>query len=337
MSPYLVEADGDETVALELYKWNAELSGACFEVLGHLEVLLRNAIDSQLRIYFEEVKVGIPWFLLKIAEGKVQTSIDSDISTARMRLQRSDQDTRHQIIASTYLGFWTGLLSSSHDQLWRRSIHKAFPGSSGVRADLASACNGLQLFRNRLAHPNSLLAADVPFQLRQALAVASWIDPAAETWMRGVERVTTVYSTRPVQRFDTVVVPARDAWLEYENHGVYICQQGRTFRPVQRFAFYEGRSIKSAIPLITGREDNVEWSLAEQAKLLASPVPSKVALGNLIADTLGASRAPGRYQVFWLTKPGDPRHRELSAEVPHLARGRGQPSRRGSDTSRCMH
>ena len=101
--------------------------------------------------------------LLKIAEGKVQTSIDLDIAKARARLQLSHQDTRHQIVASTYFGFWTGLLSGAHNELWRKCIHKAFPGSSGVRADLASACNSLQIFRNRLAHPNSLLAADVPF------------------------------------------------------------------------------------------------------------------------------------------------------------------------------
>ena len=62
LQPYLDEADGDETIGMELYKWNAELSGACFEVLGHLEVFLRNAIDTQLSSYFNETTAGIPWF-----------------------------------------------------------------------------------------------------------------------------------------------------------------------------------------------------------------------------------------------------------------------------------
>jgi hypothetical protein len=31
----------------------------------------------------------------------------------------------------------------------------------------------------------------------------------------------------------------------------------------------------------------------------------------------------GRYQVFLLTKPGDPKHRQLPAVLPHVGSGRG--------------
>ena len=81
----------------------------------------------------------------------------------------------------------------------------------------------------------------------------------------------------PIRKFDTVVVPAREAWEEYLAHGVYICQPNRTFRPIERIAFYESKSIKIDLPLVTGRIDNVEWNLAEQTKLLAS---WRVALGG---------------------------------------------------------
>ena len=286
-------------------------------------MLLRNAIDAQLTIHFKESQVGIPWFLLKIADGQVQTSINADIADARSRLQRNHQDTRHQIIASTYLKFWTGLLSNAHNQLWRASIRKAFPGSSGVRSDLAAACNSLHNFRNRLAHPNSLLAADVPFQLRQILNVAAWIDPDAAKWLKSIERVSSTYSRRPIRKFDTVVVPAREAWEEYLAHGVYICQPNRTFRPIERIAFYESKSIEIDLPLVTGRIDNVEWNLAEQTKLLASSSSASNKLGQLIASTLNITRPPGRYQVFWLSTLGDPRHRQLGTEIPHTPRGRG--------------
>ena len=138
-----------------------------------------------------------------------------------------------------------------------------------------------------------------------------------------MERVTSTYARRPIQKFDTVVVPAREAWPEYEAYGAYICQPGRTFRTVDRFAFYEGRSIKIDVPFVTGRADNVEWSVAEQTRLLASDSSATQKLGQLISDTLNLSRAPGRYQVFWLTKARDARHRKLTAEIPHTARGRG--------------
>ncbi len=44
---YRQACDGDHDKAVALYNWNAEVSAAFMEVLYHLEVLLRNAIDRQ--------------------------------------------------------------------------------------------------------------------------------------------------------------------------------------------------------------------------------------------------------------------------------------------------
>lgn len=43
--------NNDPRKALELYRWNIEMSGALQEALGIAEVFLRNAIDRQLRIW----------------------------------------------------------------------------------------------------------------------------------------------------------------------------------------------------------------------------------------------------------------------------------------------
>jgi hypothetical protein len=44
---YLDARDGQHERAVALYVWNARVSAAFLEVLSHLEVLLRNAIDRQ--------------------------------------------------------------------------------------------------------------------------------------------------------------------------------------------------------------------------------------------------------------------------------------------------
>src|SRR6188768_2034685 len=44
---YLQARDGDHERAVALYNWNASVSAAFLEVIYHLEVLLRNAIDRQ--------------------------------------------------------------------------------------------------------------------------------------------------------------------------------------------------------------------------------------------------------------------------------------------------
>lgn len=326
LGPYLAEAAGDETVAEQLYEWNARLSAACLEVLGHLEVLLRNAVDRELSAFVDEQRNGIPWFLMRLTQGESQTLMAAAVETARERLQQKKphRDTRDQIIAAMNFGFWTNLLGKHYDALWRSSLHRAFPHSSGLRKDLSSTVDGLRIFRNRLAHPDSLLAADVLFQLRQAVLVAGWIDPLAADWLQSVERVTAEYAGRPIRRFDTVVVPAREAFPFYEKHRVYICQAGRTFRPVERIAFYADQEIKPAIPFITKRMDNVEWTEENAARLGQSADSSDLALAEIIREARRAGWTEGRHQVFWLSGANaDPRHRALASPVPHHARGKG--------------
>jgi len=44
---YLEVTAGEHARAVALYNWNAEISAAFLEVIYHLEVLMRNAIDRQ--------------------------------------------------------------------------------------------------------------------------------------------------------------------------------------------------------------------------------------------------------------------------------------------------
>jgi len=55
-----------------------------------------------------------------------------------------------------------------------------------------------------------------------------------------------------------LVVAARKAWLEYEKHVLYFCQQNRSFKPVSYLAFYKDGEIKPAVPKVTGSIDSIE-------------------------------------------------------------------------------
>ena len=46
--PFLGSCEGDHAQALALYDWHGEISAACFELIHHFEVLIRNAIDGVL-------------------------------------------------------------------------------------------------------------------------------------------------------------------------------------------------------------------------------------------------------------------------------------------------
>jgi hypothetical protein len=59
---------------------------------------------------------------------------------------------------------------------------------------------------------------------------------------------------------EVLVVAARHAWPEYQWCSAYICQQGRSFRPVKRIGFYSLGQIHELAPMISKTHDDVVWS-----------------------------------------------------------------------------
>ncbi|WP_433283639.1 hypothetical protein [Micromonospora sp. CA-244673] len=329
---YLAAAGGDDSKACELYEWSAALTAASFEAFHYVEVVTRNTIDRVLREHLNEAERGIPWFLLPMGGRKeTQERIDRNVSEVRTRLRREHprKETRDQIIAGLSFGFWVGLFGSEHEQLWRDALHRAFPHSSGKRHDVASALNALRVFRNRLAHHDSLLATDVPFRLTQMLDVVRWADPDAAAWLAANERVTEVHGRRPAARNDTVVVPARDAWGLYQSARAYVCQPGRSFQPVDHLAFYSQRQIHPEVPKILFRLDNVDWTAGEVNRLRTTGLTRDAQLADIIETSWKHGWTEGRYQVFGLSAPGSAGHLTLPAPVPHHARGRGSAFTQG--------
>ena len=321
MTTYLDEVAGDEAAALALYEWSARTSAAAFVVVGHLEVLLRNALDSCLREYYREESCGIPWFLMPNVGG---TNVCEAINLVRERLRPQGKETRDQVIAGMSFGFWAGLLGPKYEDLWRNCLHRAFPHGSGRRSQISAALERIRRFRNRLAHHDSMIKVDVPFEIRLVVQVAGHISSAAGQWLsKSHAEAMATYRQRPHVPFDTVVVPAKAAWPLYEDCRAYVCQAGRAFRPFDRMAFYVGREIKAEVPGVLHRRDNVEWTPEEAARLARSGDRCDRKVAKVIAATRAEGWSDGRYQVFLLTQPGDPKHRSLTTAIAHNAVGKG--------------
>ncbi len=269
--------------------------------------------------HFDEDQCGIRWFLLPTPGGE---HVADAVAAVRERLRPQRKESRHQIVAGLSFGFWSGLLGPKYEELWRDCLHRAFPNSSGKRKQVAVAVERVRKFRNRLAHHDSTINVDIPFEIRQIFELASYIDADAAKWLERCSNVMDVYAQRPVTVADTVVVPGKQAWPLYESCHAYVCQTGRAFRPIERMAFYVAREVKLEIPAVLHRRDNVEWTSEEASRLRAS----EDRFDRKIAAAVDASRstlADGRYQVFLLTRPGHPHHRQLSADLPHSGTGRG--------------
>lgn len=302
MKPFL-DATNGKAEALKLYAWQSQMAGAALEQISHLEVLLRHPIDTQLSLFMDEEEGKIPWFLLPPFYPAQAEAID----LTRQRLREQKRETRDQIIAGLSFGFWTGWLGAKYEDLWRQSLHAGFPNGSGKRKEIARLVEQIRKFRNRVAHHDSLLNMDVVFEMQAVFELARIIDEDAAKWMKSVDRTQEVGALKPVNPADTVIVPGEEAWEFYEDAHAYICQAGRFFRDVKHLAFYADREIKPEIPQVKARLDNVVWNKSKAMELQGSNDREKRKLGKVMELGLKRSWQEGIYQVFLLTRPGDPK------------------------------
>ena len=63
LAPYKLATGGGLADALDLYQWNAEVSAGFWVVLGHLEILVRNAMHEQLAALSVSRRTGQDWYL----------------------------------------------------------------------------------------------------------------------------------------------------------------------------------------------------------------------------------------------------------------------------------
>lgn len=55
-----------------------------------------------------------------------------------------------------------------------------------------------------------------------------------------------------------LVVAARKAWPEYEEHNLYFCQPNRSFKPVSYMAFYKDGKLEPVVPRVTDSVESIE-------------------------------------------------------------------------------
>lgn len=196
---YANAAEGHHEKAVALYNWNAEIAAAFLEIICHLEVLMRNAIDRQfpatdpaepLSILIPDVWLCDPAVLTDESREKVNEAIG--------RLQRGRKNpSRGRVIASLSFGFWQALFSSVYEDLWRASLASAFPNGNGKRREVVNLISPILHFRNRIAHHEAIVTSNLHTHQARILKLANIIDPEAEHYIASLSRVEKLLEDRP--------------------------------------------------------------------------------------------------------------------------------------------
>ena len=90
VSTYLVACDNNLDRALELYKWNIALSGALFEAIEIVEIVVRNELDRNLNKWGS--LQGVDWMEIIPVDNRGK----EDISKARSRTPRDQVEQKIQ-------------------------------------------------------------------------------------------------------------------------------------------------------------------------------------------------------------------------------------------------
>ncbi|WP_431882782.1 hypothetical protein [Micromonospora gifhornensis] len=197
LEPYVKAAGGGLAEGIQLYEWNTAVSAAFFEVLGHFEVVLRNALHEQLRVLGGRED----WWLAPRFDFTPPANDMIAKACAEMGRRCASGSPGH-VVAALPFGFWVALLSAGGDcnyemSLWRPGLRQAFPGYSGTRARLHPRLNTLRLLRNRIAHHEPIYRRHLAADHDTVLEVVGWTVPGFANWMRQRSRVPNFLAQRP--------------------------------------------------------------------------------------------------------------------------------------------
>lgn len=208
-APFLRATNGDAAAAWALYDWNVEASSAVYEVLHRVEVVLRNAIDLQLRYWNRAQDAGDnsrrctdDWIedpcplLYRLAAKEIDGACDwSDARRAR------DKPVTHDdLVARLTFGAWRYLLwgnDPGRQRLWNEALVHAFPNYAFKPADFERDVEDLYALRNRIAHLEPIFTVRLDMRLDAAKRVLGSVHSALESWCDETERVSKVLHARP--------------------------------------------------------------------------------------------------------------------------------------------
>lgn len=198
LQSYLDVTHGNLDRALELYKWNSEISAEMFRVLADVEVFLRNAIDRELQKL--NVTLGNDMSWLDDLKQFIPPIRRLEINRAKYFLVSDGKPMSHSTIVSQLnFGFWRSFLVRwNKDNLWPKALRFAFPHSPARQPEyIFTRVRHLHILRNRIAHHEPIHHRDLASDYQICLEVLCLISLVIAHWSAKESRCEIRVSKEP--------------------------------------------------------------------------------------------------------------------------------------------
>ena len=188
---YLAWAAGDRDRAIELYSLNTALSETLYTPLQMLEVALRNRIHTVMADAH-----GQKWYnhdeLILLSRQRTQVAnAKNDLAYDKKPIEPG------RVVAALTFSFWTSMLGSDYEQLWRRDLYK-IAGRHLLRKELSRPLGKVRTLRNRIAHHEPIIYWKLPEHYQQMIDVIGWLSPPAAAWCRHHCRFEQIWPDRGI-------------------------------------------------------------------------------------------------------------------------------------------
>ena len=179
------QCDADPS-ALQLYIWNAQVSGAFLTPMHICEVAIRNAIAEALEPLYGPRWPWAPGFEQSLPTPRSGYSPRQDVFNARRMAH-----TVGKVIPELKFMFWQGMFTSRHDfRVWDHQLLKVFPGLdrtqsiAGLRKGIYDDLDQIRLLRNRIAHHEPIFTRNLADDLQRVYRVIDYRSSATGDWLK---------------------------------------------------------------------------------------------------------------------------------------------------------
>lgn len=200
IDPVTGAADPNSTKALELYAWNALVSGALLMPLHVCEVVVRNAVSEAL-----EAKYGAKWpwsnsFELSLPNPGVGYNPRRDLQSAR-----AGAGTTGKVIPELKFVFWQKMFTARYDKrLWDTYLPTVLPNTVAATLSVAQArqrvyddLEQIRKLRNRIAHHEPIIARNLQGDFQRIDELIQFRCNHTAGWMRDNQHAVALIATKP--------------------------------------------------------------------------------------------------------------------------------------------
>lgn len=215
LTTYTEACGGEIPRALDLYRWNLDLSMAFFGSIHYFEVAFRNHVDMAMTKWMqaEYEKMGgqkdrAPHWLddkRDLVLGKspidhscINSKTKTIISSAKKQAaRRHNPPSEGHIISEITMGTWVWILKpGSRDSPWVNALKNSFDGNV-QKSKLTESLDQLVDLRNRIAHHEPIFDLDLIEEYNNLIRTSEIISLRLAWWIDSTSQVEKMIRSQP--------------------------------------------------------------------------------------------------------------------------------------------